>query len=183
MKGLIYKIENKTDHKIYIGQTTRSFEGRISQHKAASSQPGAHPRKLYDAVNKSSWDNFTFQVIQEIDEPTPNKLQDSLNLLEEQYIQQYNSINNGYNTARGGSPQRDFGNVYLKYDMEDNLVDVYRTIEQTGHRDSRFYKTRVSCANNKMEHYNWEKQNQIDVDDLYNQTLDWNKFCSELLDD
>lgn len=183
MKGLIYKIENKTDHKIYIGQTKRTLEKRIAQHKTASKQQGAHPRKLYDAVSKSSWDNFASQVIQEIEEPTPDKLQDSLNLLEKQFIQQYNSINNGYNTVNGGSSQRDFGNVYLKYDMEDNLVDVYRTIEQTSLSDCRKFKTRVSCANNKMEHYNWEKQTQIDADGLYNQILDWNKFCSELLED
>ena len=35
LENLIYKIENKVNGKVYIGQTTQGFNKRISGHKKA----------------------------------------------------------------------------------------------------------------------------------------------------
>ena len=66
MKGIIYKITNNDNGKIYIGQTTNSFEERMRQHKdQANNLNNTNP--LYCAIRKYGWDNFTKEILYCID--------------------------------------------------------------------------------------------------------------------
>ena len=93
--GYIYKITNKINNKPYIGQTTLIPQKRWNNYKTLNckKQP-----KLYNALKKYGVDNFIFEVI---DNSATNQI--SLNQLEEQYIQKYDSIKMGYNNKHGGS--------------------------------------------------------------------------------
>ena len=81
--------------RCYIGQTIQNPNQRRLEHIADSK----HTTKEYhfhNALRKYGIDSFTFEVI-----ATALTL-DELNLLEEKYMEQFNSINNGFNIRQAG---------------------------------------------------------------------------------
>lgn len=91
--GIIYKITNNINGKVYIGQTIRSVERRFVEHKTKDSAC----RKLNRAMDKYGKNNFS------IEELVKAKTQEDLDRLEKKYIKQYDAINSGYNIREGGS--------------------------------------------------------------------------------
>lgn len=92
----IYKIENKLNHKCYIGQSV-NIERRWSEHKVKSKISNGI---LYNAIRKNGLENFDFSIICEC------KVEE-LDEKEIYYIQQYNSlIPNGYNIQLGGNTSK-----------------------------------------------------------------------------
>ena len=92
--GFIYKIVNKINWKIYVGQTTRMLlEDRFKEHCRTSSS--CH--YLNNALKKYGVEGFEFIMIQ-------NCLNHELNELEIMYISSNNSlVPNGYNLRKGGN--------------------------------------------------------------------------------
>ena len=89
----IYKITNKINGKIYIGQSTNCY-GRWLQHRSASKTDN---RPLYQDMRKYGLDNFTFKIIEKM----PAYL---LNTREQEYIQKYDCMYpKGYNIEKGGN--------------------------------------------------------------------------------
>lgn len=91
---LIYKITNDVNSKLYIGQTTKTLQERIANHR--NSFVSGVDTHLYRAMRKYGWDKFHFHTI---DYATT---QDELDELEAFYIEKYDTIRNGYNMALGG---------------------------------------------------------------------------------
>ena len=97
MYGIIYKVTNKINNKIYIGQTINSLTRRKTNHYAA-----ARTKKdtlfFHKAIRKYGKDNFIWEVLKQAD------TREELNELECFYIKQYNSNNSeyGYNMTAGG---------------------------------------------------------------------------------
>lgn len=85
----IYAHINKINNKIYIGQT-RNYERRC----LPSNYKGC--QKFYYAIQKYGWDNFNHIIL--ID----NLTIDEANLLEEELIKKYNTVEEGYNLKSGG---------------------------------------------------------------------------------
>jgi hypothetical protein len=98
MIGIVYKIQNKLNGKIYIGKTTNE-KRRLSDHKSLSKKTKT---KFYNAVRKYGWDNFEYSIIEKIDKPTKKELDHSLSFREIFYINELNTIKKGYNTTIGG---------------------------------------------------------------------------------
>ena len=98
MVGFIYKYENKINHKVYIGQTT-DLVNRKSSHRYKST---FEKNKFYNAVRKYGWDNFDFDIIAQVEESSLDKITEILDSLEVQFIEQYDSFYNGYNSTTGG---------------------------------------------------------------------------------
>ena len=91
----IYKITNRINGKIYIGQSIH-IEKRFRQHQTESYYQGKHYNKiLYQAIRKYGLENFTFEILEECS-------QDMLNEKEIYWIKYYDSYNNGYNATLGG---------------------------------------------------------------------------------
>lgn len=55
---LIYKIVNLLNGKIYVGQTTRGFEQRISEHRHNTTSC------IGQAIQKYGWENFKAEIIE-----------------------------------------------------------------------------------------------------------------------
>jgi len=92
---IIYKITNKINGKIYIGQTIKSLNARISNHisDALANKYNVH---FHSALRKYGADNFEWGIIAECDDI------DELNRLEIYFIGWYDTYNNGYNMTMGG---------------------------------------------------------------------------------
>ena len=90
---IIYKITNKINGKVYIGQTTKTLEWRWKHHCNVKSCC----TYLRKALDKYGVENFT---IEQIDSAVT---QDELNEKERYWIKHYNSLApNGYNLTSGG---------------------------------------------------------------------------------
>jgi group I intron endonuclease len=94
MIGLIYKIENKVNGKVYIGITRNGISGRYPGRSWKVSN--ARSRLVKKAMTKYGADNFEISIIEEC----------NIDLLEERekyYVETFNSfVPNGYNLTRGG---------------------------------------------------------------------------------
>lgn len=92
----IYKIENKVNGKVYIGQST-NIQIRWKNHKVASQCTKDHTYNypLYKAFRKYGIDNFIFEIIEECDIS-------ELDNREKFWINYYDSYNKGYNQTLGG---------------------------------------------------------------------------------
>lgn len=94
--GIIYKIVNKVNGKIYIGQTKRQLKDRFNNH-CFNSKTRSSP--LYQSFRKYGINNFDIFEIEKCD----NSL---LNVKEEFYINEYNSLTpSGYNILKGSISQ------------------------------------------------------------------------------
>lgn len=94
MKKDIYKITNKINGKIYIGQSVDP-EYRFRKHKEASKRNRTYECILYDAMAKYGVENFEMEIIE--------KDIENYNEREIYWIKQLNSLRpNGYNIAAGG---------------------------------------------------------------------------------
>ena len=90
----IYKIVNKINNKIYIGQSI-NIEERFKQHKRSLNKYFKYP--LYNAFRKYGIENFEFVVLEWI------KNRYDLNEREQYWLDYYQSYNKdfGYNIALG----------------------------------------------------------------------------------
>lgn len=89
----IYKIENKINHKVYVGQSIH-IESRWKTHQKELRENKHGNSKLQNAYNKYG-DVFEYTVLAECSK-------EELNNLEQFYIKKFNSKNDGYNETIGG---------------------------------------------------------------------------------
>lgn len=93
---IIYKITNKVNNKVYIGQTVRKLSDRMKSHFYQCSNEECNT-SLCNAFRKYGKDSFMWEAIHTCDDI------DDLNEKEKYYIKKYNSLNeNGYNMTEGG---------------------------------------------------------------------------------
>lgn len=92
--GIVYKVTNKINCKVYIGQTIRGLHERRRKHNYSKDATYFH-----NSINKYGKDNFKWEVLEECD------TQEELNIREIYYISKYNSIEKGYNLMGGGGIQ------------------------------------------------------------------------------
>lgn len=108
--GIIYKIENTINHKVYIGQTTqkRGFKDRycrkgqgIERVYNSYLRDKKHNRSynihLFNAIKKYGFNAFTVDEIFDV-----ASTEHELNEKEMFYIKQFDAFNNGYNSTLGG---------------------------------------------------------------------------------
>ena len=113
--GIIYKITNDINDKVYIGQTTNPLEKRWYDHQYSARNPREdNDNVLYRAMRKYGIGHFSISTIEQVDD----------SLLDEReiyWIEVYNSYNpNGYNSTLGGKG-------HTKYDHSE-VIDYYLTV-------------------------------------------------------
>lgn len=91
---IIYKVTNKLNGKIYIGQTCRSLDERIRSHYK-SSRLGSITN-FHRALLKYNVSDFNWEIICNCN------TKEQLNYLEQKFINEFNSFKMGYNMTDGG---------------------------------------------------------------------------------
>jgi hypothetical protein len=117
-KGIIYKITSPSG-KVYVGQTVRSFEKRMQEHRDVKSKCSA----VRNAIDKYG-DEMNYELIEE------NVPQEQLDEREIYWINHFNSLApNGYNLKTGGRFYK------ATQEMCDNMKDAKRKskIEKDGY--------------------------------------------------
>jgi group I intron endonuclease len=90
---IIYKIKNKLDGKLYIGQTAKTLEERWKEHRNMSS----NCRYLKAAIKLYGKENFEVSIIAHCISET------EMNYREAYYIKLFKTLApNGYNLTKGG---------------------------------------------------------------------------------
>lgn len=108
----IYKIENKINGKIYIGQSV-NIERRWRDHKVRSKNENDI---LYQEIREYGIDFFDFSILEEC-------LQNELYEKEIYWINFYDSYNNGYNKTLGGLGITCCG-IKLTKEQVDDIKDL-----------------------------------------------------------
>lgn len=117
MKKYIYKITNKINNKIYIGQT-KDINRRFREHKKCG-YDRVKNKHLYVAINKYGINSFSFEVIEYVE---------NYNEREQYWIQYYDSANpdKGYNIDNSGIP-----NNHKIELTEKELYQLYQDLRDT----------------------------------------------------
>ena len=116
----IYKITNKLNNKIYIGQSNNPQKRWSSHLSHARNNEYIGKSALYDAIRAYGENNFIFEIIGWFED---------YNEKEKYYIKLYNSkIPNGYNITDGGEePPHKYGekhhNSTYSQEVIDNIID------------------------------------------------------------
>lgn len=92
----IYKITNTVNDKVYIGKTSKTAEQRFRCHVWSHTRSEWKHLKIYRAMTKYGIENFSVETIYQ------TKDKQHHNEIEQHFIDFFNSIDCGYNTARGG---------------------------------------------------------------------------------
>lgn len=132
----IYKIENKINRKCYIGFTT-DFDKRKKDHIRYCSY--GHKSKLYNAIRKYGVDEFKWDIIYISDD-----MVDTLEVMEQLFIDLYDSISSGYNQKEGGRGGSQKGRVLPPRSQEECRKISER---QIGRKLSKETKSRISKGN------------------------------------
>jgi len=92
---IIYKVTNKINNKIYIGQTSKQLKERQNSHIwSANNDSSCH---FHKAIRKYGINSFIWEI-----EDICNSVEE-LNEKEIFYIKKYETLNKGYNMTLGGS--------------------------------------------------------------------------------
>ena len=98
--GRIYKATSKTSGKSYIGETTLALEKRKQKH-AERAKGGKGNEKFMRAIRKYGFADFQWSVLEEVEASTIEVLEQRLHEKECYFIDQFNSIEDGYNVLYG----------------------------------------------------------------------------------
>ena len=161
--GYIYKIVNKIDNKIYVGQTIKDLDRRWKGHL----RKGSNCRYLKSAINKYGVDNFKFQLVCITFD---NQLDD----MEIKYIEKYNClVPKGYNLRIGGNSGRHHAETKqkisesLKKRYKDGLIHSKPSL---GKPHNEIHKKKLSEAN-KGHRHSQESINKQIISSRKNKTI------------
>lgn len=118
MNGIIYKITNKINGKVYIGQTIQSLKDRWYRHCAkknlSDNEMNMHIKR---AILKYGKENFTIEILEECNSTL-------LNERERFYISYFNSYQDGYNSTLGG--QDGAKPLQTSNEIQKEVVELYK---------------------------------------------------------
>ena len=154
----IYKITNLKNNKVYIGQTIRKVEERFKRHinDAIHNILDTHFAR---AIRKYGKECFKIEIIDSA------LTQDELNIKEQMYIRQFNSIKEGYNET--DALYKCGGNTYAsKSNSELSLIS------------NKIRKTKIGTKN--PNHKKVKVRNEETKEELFFDTvLDCQKYFNE----
>ena len=152
----IYKFENLINHKCYIGQSS-NLEERYKKHYNNINDE-SHQEVLYKAFRKYGWQNFSYEILASFEDYSLERL----NILEQQYILQYNSLlPNGYNMVPGGSNGAGLakGRKVEQYALDGSYIRTFNSAKQASEQLNINHSNICACCRNERSfagEYQWK---------------------------
>ena len=134
MIGIIYKITNDVNNKVYIGQTTSLIENRWERHCEELDNT-----KFHKAIKEIGKEHFTISVIEK-------PLVKDLDEREIYWISKYDSYLNGYNSTIGGKGTKRASFYTNENDMK-NIIDLYINKQYSIYKIAKLYKVDKTTIN------------------------------------
>lgn len=122
--GFIYKVTNKINGKIYIGQTSGiTPEERFKQH-VKEAKVKQYNRPFHLAINKYGAENFIVEKIEEVSSEILSEREKYWIKYYHSYIHDENA--NGYNTTMGGEGtiKYDYAKLAQEYEQTKSLAQA-----------------------------------------------------------
>jgi hypothetical protein len=143
----IYKISNCLNNKVYIG-FTYNIKFRFQKHLESVSKGSTAP--IHEAMRSLGPENFSI-----IELARSNDKNYLLNTLEDFYIDKYDSIENGYNSRRGGAGIWQSYSKYKSvdvYDKSKNFLYTFNSMAEAGRcLDLNPVNISMACKNAHLE--------------------------------
>lgn len=127
----IYKIQNKLNNKVYIGQSN-DIERRFKEHCSYKRNKNSNKHTIDRAICKYGKESFTYEIIEEC--PL-----EKLDEREIYWIQYYNSYEKGYNCTKGGQ-QNSIGEHNGRAKLTEADVIIIRTAYQNHEKQKDVYE-------------------------------------------
>lgn len=139
--GIIYKVTNKVNGKIYIGQTTQALRRRAQGHFADVSM-NRDKSIFHKALKKYDREDFVWEIL----EYCSTKAE--LDEMEFHYIRQYNSFGpGGYNLTLGGAGVVGFSHTAAtKIKISEQQLGTANSFFGKNHTDEAIKKIRESST-------------------------------------
>lgn len=123
-EGIIYKSTNTINGQVCIGATTQKLNERIKDHICKSNKDYGH--KFQKAILEYGIENFTWEQIDTAQDPN------ELALKESNYIEKFDTVNNGYNSNRGGG----FKKLIYQFSFAGELESTFQSLEEASKSSS-----------------------------------------------
>ena len=134
----VYMHLNKINNKKYIGLTKQKCEERWREGRGYKTQP-----KFFRAILKYGWNNFDHIILYN------NLTELQASRIEKQLIQQYDTINNGYNIDLGGSTTNHSPETLKK--MRQSMLGKKHT-QETKNKISQANGKKIICITTNMQY-------------------------------
>jgi|694.fasta_scaffold77608_3 group I intron endonuclease len=122
----IYKLTNKKNGKIYIGQSCRNPEIRWEEHvKSVLSTDEQQRTYLQNAINKDKWENFDKEIIEVIPIERGQSYLDEREVFNILEYQTFHKWGKGYNLTLGGRGTKGSSCRVEKQKQSDKQQDTY----------------------------------------------------------
>lgn len=180
MIGIIYKVTNKINGKIYIGQTVQSLKDRWYRHCARKSlskkEMNMHIKR---AIFKYGKENFNIEILEECDSSM-------LNERERYYISYFDSYHNGYNSTPGG--QDGAKPLQTTEEVQKTIINLYkygfslRTISDEFHIDKKTVKgilVKYNIPLRTTKTYKLSQEDRGDIVDKINKGISRKQIMEE----
>lgn len=145
MYGIIYKVTNKENNKVYIGQTIQTLQERKNKHYYKARQKNDYNTHFINALRKYPENSFTWEIID-----TANS-QDELDDKEKEWITYYNSVEKGYNTKDDGQ----------------TIIVTDKFLEKCGSRPFYAFDLRGNKLGEFLNQREFTRQHNMNKGDIY----------------
>lgn len=153
MSNTIYKVTNKVNGKIYIGQTSKTLEKRRYEHEhdaAYDLSKNLTNQPFHAALLKHGVESFSWEVLKE------NLSDEEANIAETACIEEYDSFNDGYNATTGGK-QHWFHSEETKQLIAEKASILSKEMwENPAHIDNMVAKTKASWEDEDIREHRTE---------------------------
>lgn len=149
LKGYIYRHYIEIDGKIYsyVGQTVHKPQKRWNDGWGYLTEK----TKFSKAIVQYGWDNFKHEILEVVENDNENDMLKLLDELEQYYINQYNSFEDGYNSTKGGN---EGGQNFIERSMVVICVTTGEKFESINkaarHYNIKCPKEIAKCARGKV---------------------------------
>lgn len=160
MRGLIYKVTNNINNRVYVGQTTKTIEERWSGHLRAARNNSQ--LLLHKAIRKYGESAFTIELLE-----ICNNIE-RLNELEVYYIGAFNALSKGYNLTSGGcgirgyshteSTKKKIGDALRDTRLSKEAIDKMKKAKLIQWQDQSYRNKQVTAAVNRWAELDERKQ-------------------------